>query len=171
MNIQIAMLVAGTLLSSSASAQSIVKHVLPPGKDGSPARILESAEVPATAATLYISGQVASPIDPATVPKSIADFGNTETQTRNILAKIDTILRKRGYQMSDVVKMTIFLKADPALGKMDFAGANAGFDAYFNTMANPTTVARSTVEISGFAGPYYLVEIEAVAAKARTGSP
>lgn len=150
-----------------APADPVVKHILPAGKDGKPARILESAEVPPGATVLYVSGQVASPIDPSKPAASIADLGDTETQGRNILGKIDGILRKRGYAMSDVIRVTIFLKADPKLGKMDFAGANAAFDAYFNTAANPGTAARSTVEVSGFAGPHYLVEIEVTAAKVK----
>ena len=159
-------LLSALVLSTGASAQSVSKHELPRGRDGSPARILVSAEVPAAARTLYLSGQVASPIDPAKPATSLANFGDTRTQTRNVLNKIKQILARRGYQMSDLVKVTIYLAKDPALGKMDFAGANAAFDEFFNTPDNPTTVARTTVEISAFAGPHYLVEIEAVAAKA-----
>lgn len=154
-------------LSSAASAQDVQKNTLPANRDGKPARILESVEVPAGATTLYLSGQIASPINPATPPTSLADMGNTEQQSRNIYEKIGKILKARGYEMRDVIKVTIFLAADPALGKMDFAGANAAFDAYFNVPNNPTTVARTTLEVSGFAGPYYLVEIEVVAAKVK----
>lgn len=152
---------------AAGSADQVRKYTLPPAADGKPARILESAEVPANASTLYLSGQVASPIDPTKRPTSIADLGNTETQARNIFAKIEKILHKRGYEMKDVVKVTLFLTPDPQLGGMDFAGANAAFDAYFNVPANPTTVARTTLEVSAFAGPHYLVEIDIIAAKAR----
>jgi len=60
----------------------------------------------------------------------------------------------------------VFVAGDPAKGgKMDFAGMNEGFKTFFGTTDNPTTVARSTVQVAALAGPAYLVEIEATAAK------
>ncbi len=56
--------------------------------------------------------------------------------------------------------------ADPKLGgKMDFAGFNAGYKEFFGTAENPNLVARSTVQVAGLAGPNFLIEIEAIAAK------
>jgi enamine deaminase RidA (YjgF/YER057c/UK114 family) len=49
---------------------------------------------------------------------------------------------------------------------MDFAGFNEGYKLFFGTKDNPNLVARSTVQVSALAGPYFLVEIEATAAKA-----
>ena len=69
--------------------------------------------------------------------------------------------------MSDVIKMTLFVAPDPKLGHMDFDGVNAGFDAFFNTPATPTTTARSAVQVAALAAPQYLIEIEAIAAKAK----
>lgn len=48
---------------------------------------------------------------------------------------------------------------------MDFAGMNDGFKQFFGTADNPATVARSTVQVAALAGPAFLVEIEATAAK------
>jgi 2-iminobutanoate/2-iminopropanoate deaminase len=68
--------------------------------------------------------------------------------------------------MSDVIKLTVFVAGDPKLGgKMDFAGMNDGFKQFFGTADNPGTVARSTVQVAALAGPAFLVEIEATAAK------
>lgn len=68
--------------------------------------------------------------------------------------------------MSDVVKLTVFVVGDPKLdGKMDFAGFNAGYREFFGTAANPNLVARSTVQVAALAGPNFLIEIEATAAK------
>ena len=67
--------------------------------------------------------------------------------------------------MADVIKMTLFITADPKTGKMDFAGVNEGFGQFYNTTENPTTVARSAIQVAGLAGPYFLIEIEAIAAK------
>jgi len=63
--------------------------------------------------------------------------------------------------------MTVFVTADPKRpdGKMDFAGMNEGYRQFFGTAENPNVVARSTVQVAGLAGPYYLVEIEVTAAK------
>ena len=61
---------------------------------------------------------------------------------------------------------TLFVAADPRTGAMDFAGVNEGFRTFFGTAENPETVARSTFQVAGLVGPHYLIEIEAVAAKA-----
>lgn len=168
------LLLTGGLLAAAlagpAAAAGITKFTLPPGKDGKPARILEAAEVPPGASTLYVSGQLASPIDPAkpagTAP-TIADFGDSRTQTLSVLAKIRRILESHGYAMADIVKMTLFVAPDPRLGKMDFDGVNAGFAEYFNTPANPTTTARSAFQVSALAAPQFLAEIEVIAAKVK----
>ena len=135
------------------------------------ALILEAARVNAGADVIYVSGQLPSPIDPAkpmSEVKSLADMGDTRTQTISTLAKIKDILATQGFTMADVVKLTLFVVADPATGKMDFAGVNEGFKAFFGTAENPNTVARSTFEVAGLVGPHYLIEIEAIAAKSPT---
>lgn len=134
------------------------------------ALILDGADVKAGTDLFYLSGQLASPIDPAKTfadVKSIDDLGDTKTQTASALKRIKEILAARGYAMSDVIKLTLFVVADPKLGKMDFAGVNEGFKQFFKTAENPITVARSTFQVSALAGPYFLIEIEAIAAKKR----
>lgn len=132
------------------------------------ALILDGADVKAGTDLFYLSGQLASPIDPAKSfadVKSVDDLGDTRTQTISALAKIKQILAGRGYAMSDLIKLTLFVAADPKLGHMDFAGANAGFKEFFKTAENPGTVARSTFQVAALAGPYFLIEIEAIAAR------
>ncbi|MFN3819904.1 RidA family protein [Blastomonas sp.] len=146
--------------ASSAQAQQIVRHTNPP-----PAIILSGVTIPPGAETLMLSGQLASPIDPA-VTDSIEAYGDTKTQTISTFRKIEAALAKQGYKMSDVVKLTVFVVGDPKLdGKMDFAGFNAGYREFFGTAANPNLVARSTVQVAALAGPNFLIEIEATAAK------
>lgn len=145
----------------AAPAAEIVRH-----KNPGAAIILQGVTVPAGAEMLYLSGQLAAPIDPAKTA-TIADFGNTKTQTISTFNKIKAALAAHGYTMADVIKLTVFVVADPALGKMDFAGFNEGYKQFFGTPENPNLVARSTVQVAGLAGPAYLIEIEAVAAKAR----
>jgi enamine deaminase RidA (YjgF/YER057c/UK114 family) len=50
-------------------------------------------------------------------------------------------------------------------GKMDFAGMNEGYKVFFGSADNPNVVARSTIQVAALAGPAFLVEIEATAAK------
>jgi enamine deaminase RidA (YjgF/YER057c/UK114 family) len=150
---------------ADARGQSIERHQASP-----PGLILQGVSVPAGATTLYLSGQVAAPIDPGlrtpAAERTVADFGDTRTQTVSVLRKIEGILAARGYTMRDVIKLTVFLVGDPARGgQMDFAGMNEGFRQFFGTAENPNTVARSTIQVAALAAPGYLVEIEATAAR------
>jgi 2-iminobutanoate/2-iminopropanoate deaminase len=154
-------LLAATLCPALASAAPIVRHTNPP-----PALILGGVTIPPGAELVLLSGQVASPINP-TKTATMDDFGDTRTQTISTFSKMKAALAKLGYSMSDVVKLTEFVAGDPKMGgKMDFAGFNAGYKEFFGTSENPNLVARSTVQVAGLASPNFLVEIEAVAAKA-----
>jgi 2-iminobutanoate/2-iminopropanoate deaminase len=110
---------------------------------------------------------VPQPIDPAK-RATLEDFGDTKTQTISVLNQIKTILERRGYKISDVVRMTVYLTADPKRkdGRMDFQGMNEAYRTFFGTAENPNVVARSTVQVSALANPFYLVEIEVTAARA-----
>lgn len=149
----------------AAPPAKIVRHTATP-----PGLILQGVTVTAGAKMLYLSGQLAAPIDPGKkilpAQMTIADFGDTRTQTISVLSKIKALLAAQGYAMSDVIKLTVFVAGDPALdGKMDFAGMNEGFKMFFSTSGNPNTVARSTVQVAALVAPAFLVEIEATAAK------
>ena len=151
--------------AAQTAKPAIVRHANTP-----PGMILQGVTVPAGATMLYLSGQLASPIDPSKkVPPAeltIEDFGDTKTQTVSTLNKIKTILAARGYAMSDIIKLTVFVAGDPKLaGKMDFAGMNEGYKMFFGSAENPNVVARSTIQVAALAGPAFLVEIEATAAK------
>ncbi len=152
-------------LTAPAAAQTVVKTPNTP-----PGLILQSVTVKPGATVLYLSGQLAAPIDPANktpmAQLTAADFGDTRTQTISVLNKIKAILASQGYAMSDLIKLTVFVGGDPKLGgRMDFAGMNDGFKQFFGTAENPGTVARSTVQVAALVNPAFLVEIEATAAK------
>ena len=161
---------AATLFAAPAMAQTkVVRHANAP-----PGLILQGVTVMPGATMLFLSGMLASPVDPAKakLPQAqmmqltMADYGDTKTQTISALAKIKASLAAHGFAMSDVIKLTVFVAGDPKLGgKMDFAGMNDGFKTAFGTVDNPVTVARSTVQVAALAGPSFLVEIEATAAK------
>ncbi len=161
MKIMLALAAVG--LAVSAQAAEINRITNPP-----PALILGGVIIPPGAEMFLLSGQLASPIDPTKPADSIEAFGDTKTQTVSTFKKIKAALEKQGYTMKDVVKLTVFVAGDPKLGgKMDFAGFNAGYKEFFGTPENPNLVARSTVQVAALAGPNFLIEIEAIAAKAK----
>ncbi len=154
-------LATATLSATSAVAAPIVRHTNPP-----PAIILGGVTVPPGAELVLLSGQLANPIVEGKAV-TMDDYGDTRTQTISTFNKIKAALAKLGYSMSDIVKLTVFVVGDPKLGgKMDFAGFNAGYKEFFGTVDNPNLVTRSTVQVAALAGPNYLIEIEAIAAKA-----
>jgi 2-iminobutanoate/2-iminopropanoate deaminase len=153
---------AAVAVASPASAQVTKIESSPKGM------ILAAAKVAPGTEMLFLSGQLASPIDPAKAGQpnlTIEDFGDTKTQTISVMNKIKALLEAQGYTMADVIKMTLFVAADPKLGKLDFMGANAGFKQFFGTPENPGTVARSTFQVAALVQPQFLIEIEATAAK------
>ncbi len=162
------LLLTATAFAATAASAQVTKYPFSP-----PGMILESAAVGPKAQLLFLSGQVASPLDPAKTSgpaamatMTAADFGDTRTQTISVLTKIKGILAAHGYTLADIVKLTVFVAGDPARGgKMDFVGMNDGFKTFFGTADNPGTVARSTVQVAALAGPAFLVEIEATAAR------
>ena len=98
----------------------------------------------------FVSGQL--PINPATgafVP------GGVEAQAEQSLKNLRAILESVGYDLSDVVKTTVFL-AD----MKDFAMVNAVYAKFFTTECP----ARSAVQVVALPKGA-LVEVEAIATK------
>ncbi|MBV8971133.1 MAG: RidA family protein [Sphingomonadaceae bacterium] len=163
-----ALAAAATVSAATPASAQVTKYPTSP-----PGLILQGAAVGAKSQLLFLSGQVAAPLDPSkvTTPQSMmaltpADYGDTKTQTISVLTRIKASLAEHGYTMADIVKLTVFVVGDAAHGgRMDFDGMNAGFKQFFGTADNPGTVARSTVQVSALAAPGFLVEIEAIAAK------
>jgi len=163
------MLLAAAAATAALGAPALAKpapidRIASPGPDGKPGLILKGVIVPGGYETFYLSGQLADPIDPAK-KETADDFGDTKTQTISTLKKIKALLESKGYAIGDVVKMQAFLAADPKLGKIDFAGFNAGFKEFFGSAANPNTVARSTFQVANLVAPMFLVELEVTAVK------
>jgi 2-iminobutanoate/2-iminopropanoate deaminase len=159
-NFKSALVTLFALSATTAHAAPIVRHTNPP-----PAIILGGVTIPPGAEIVMLSGQLANPIDPAKTD-SIEAYGDTKTQTISTFSKIKAALAKLGYSMSDIVKLTVFVAGDPKLGgKMDFIGFNAGYKEFFGTAENPNLAARSTIQVAALAGPNFLIEIEAIAAK------
>lgn len=102
---------------------------------------------------VFVSGQVG--VDPSSGTLAGPDI---EAQTRQTIENIAAILADAGLTLADVVKTTVFLT-----NIADSAGMNAAYRACF---PDPTPT-RSTVGIAALARPEFLVEIEAVAFRAR----
>ena len=155
-----AALFSGALLAalpSAAGAQSIERTG---GNANSP--IVGSIAVPAAANLLFLSGAVASPIDPAKPD----ELGDTKAQTLSILTKMKASLEAKGFSMGDIVKMTVFLVGTPETGgRMDSAGMNEVFRTFFGTAEQPNKPTRSTIQVAALGRPTMYVEIEAIAAK------
>jgi 2-iminobutanoate/2-iminopropanoate deaminase len=152
------------LLLAASPAHAEVNRI----KGNPNALILDGVRVGEGMEYFFLSGQLPSPVDPAKSPAevtSLEEMGDSKAQTISTLNKIKSLLEAQGYSMSDLVKLTLFVAADPRLGRMDFAGVNEGFRQFFGTTENPNTVARSTFQVAGLVGPHYLIEIEAVAVR------
>ena len=130
---------------------------------GSKFPIAEAVTVPEGNKIIYVSGIGADALkEPGADGKPT--YGDTETQTRNALGKIQATLGDLGLTMSDVVQVHVFLVADPATGKMDFSGMMKAWTEYFGTEKQPNLPARTAMQIAGLANPGWLVEIEVIAA-------
>ena len=127
--------------------------------------IASSVEVPAGSRLIYISGQVPEPVNAAAAEGTVGRFGDTETQTKSVIGKIEGALKAHDLTLSDVVMMRVFLVAPPGQQRMDFAGMMRGYRAFFGTAEQPNKPARSTMQVGGLVDPGWLVEIEVTAAK------
>lgn len=96
---------------------------------------------------VFVSGQ--SPTDPITGKMGL----DIETQTRQALMNIRAILEASGVSMSDIVKVSVFLK-----NGSDFQEMNEVYKTFFQN--NPPT--RTTVEAK-FVASGMLVAIDAMA--------
>jgi enamine deaminase RidA (YjgF/YER057c/UK114 family) len=148
---------------ATAHAQTVVKHIQ---SDKSPLATGVWA-----GDTYYLSGQLANPlhpIAPADMAKAtLADYGDTKTQAASVFAKIKASLQEQGLDMRDVVKLTVFLAADPATGKLDFAGMQSQYLKYFGTPDQPNKPARSAFQVAALAAPWAMLEIEAIAVRSK----
>ncbi len=108
------------------------------------------AEVPSNARWLYVAGQI--PIRPdGSIPSTI------EEQTEVVWTNIKAVLAGAGMGIRDIVKITSFLTRYENFAR--FAQVRAGF-------LDGHRPASTSVIISSLAKPEFLVEVEAVAAKA-----
>jgi enamine deaminase RidA (YjgF/YER057c/UK114 family) len=156
-----AFLVAMGTVAAAAHAQTKVTHIQ---KEGSPLATAVWA-----GDTLYVSGQLASPVTPADAVKGTpAVYGDTEAQANSEFLKIQDILKEQGLTMGDVVSMHVFMAGDPEKGgKLDFAGLQKSYLKYFGTTEQPNKPARAAMQVAALAAPWALVEIEVIAVRSK----
>jgi enamine deaminase RidA (YjgF/YER057c/UK114 family) len=143
--------------TTAAQAQDIIRHRTP----GSNFPIAAAVEIPAGKTTVYVSGMVPRVTNDQAPRNSIASFGDTKQQTVSVLQAIEAALGRINLAMKDVVKMQVFLVADPAKeNRMDFAGFMEGYTQFFGTPTQPNLPARSVMAVAGLVNPGWLVEIE-----------
>jgi len=158
MTIKNLLLLAVALIGSlSAAAQKIKDVPLPASQNPTGANLPFSAAVWA-GDTLYVSGW----LDP-----DIKSHPDTNSQTVNLLKDVQAFLQTQKLTLGDVVMMHVYLEADPAKdGKIDIAGARAGYFQFFGTKDQPNKPACTTVQAVLPAGARGgLIEIDFVAVR------
>jgi enamine deaminase RidA (YjgF/YER057c/UK114 family) len=149
----------------AAAAEDVVRTPLP---DGNTFPISAAVTVRGGVDTIYLSGALPSATN-KDAPKGTAPiYGDMEAQTVSVLKSIKATLAKLGLGMGDVVKMTVFMTADPGYdNKLNFPGLMAGYTQFFGTKEQPNKPARSAVQVAALVAPGALLEIEVIAAKRR----
>jgi enamine deaminase RidA (YjgF/YER057c/UK114 family) len=141
-----------TVAALAGGGQSPTRIPLP---DNSPFPISQGVWV---GNTLYLSGT----LDPDLKKQPGQD---TKAQTVGAIQAIQKALAAQKLTLADVVMMHVYLAADPASGKMDFAGFMGGYTQFFGTKDQPNKPARSAMQVAALAAPGALVEIEVIAVK------
>ena len=154
-----------TAVAALAQAEDVVRTPLP---DGNPFPISAAVTVRAGVDTVYVSGALPTAINKDAPKGTPPVYGDMEAQTVSVLTSIKGTLAKLGLGMGDVVKMTVFMAADPANdNKLNFPGLMAGYTQFFGTKEQPNKPARSAVQVAALVAPGALLEIEVIAAKRR----
>jgi enamine deaminase RidA (YjgF/YER057c/UK114 family) len=158
-------ILATAVTGVAAGAEDVVRTALP---DGNPFPISAAVSVRAGVDTVYVSGALPAAINKDAPKGTPPVYGDMETQTVSVLTSIKGTLAKLGLGMGDVVKMTVFMAADPDNdNKLNFPGLMAGYSQFFGTKEQPNKPARSAVQVAALVAPGALLEIEVIAAKRR----
>ena len=120
------------------------------------ARYVHGMEVSADAKLIFTSGQLGIAPD-GTIPPS------AEEQTELALKNVSAVLNAAGASLGDVVRLNAFVT-----GREHLQGYMRARDAAF---ADLPPKASTLMIVSGFARPEFVVEVEAIAAKAASPAP
>jgi enamine deaminase RidA (YjgF/YER057c/UK114 family) len=148
---------------SPVHAAGVVRTPLPNGNDFP---ISLAVTVPPGFDTVYVSGTLPQVVNKDAPKGSVAAYGDMEKQTTSILNQIKATLAQLGLGMGDVVKMTVFMAADPTYdNKLNFPGLMAAYTKFFGTADQPNKPARSAMQVAALVAPGALLEIEVIAVK------
>jgi len=146
-------------MASATCADEVIRFA----NEGSSLPISTAVEVDGL---LFHSGVIPSPTNRDAASGTFEYWGGTEVQAQSVLTKVESSLQNLGYEMGDVVKMTVFLVGDPETsGRLNFQGFMAAYNRFFGESSDGKLPARSLVEVAGLVAPGMLVEIEVIAAK------
>ena len=134
-----------------------------PSPSASP--VSRAVRITAPQEIVAFSAQFPAVVNEQADPQSVAAFGDTATQTRTTLERMAAVLAEVDMTLANLVSMRVYLVADPALGKMDFAGFNEACKAFFKTKDESQFPARTVLQAAGLVNPGWLIEIEVVAAR------
>jgi 2-iminobutanoate/2-iminopropanoate deaminase len=137
-------LVLATLLSTAASAAEYMEKT-----PFQLSRAFSPGVVTSGGITVWVAGQTA---DQDSQGKSIAD--NFEAQVKQVFAQIDTILKRAGGSLDNVVTMTVFIK-EPRYGDK-FIELRREF------FKNGNYPGSALITVTNFARPGIEIEIQAV---------
>jgi enamine deaminase RidA (YjgF/YER057c/UK114 family) len=158
--------IAITSVAASPAADTAEDVVRTPLPDGNPFPISAAVTVPAGFDTVYVSGALPAAINKDAPKGTPPEYGDMQTQTVSVLTSIKGTLARLGLGMGDVVKMTVFMAADPANdNKLNFPALMAGYSQFFGTAEQPNKPARSAVQVAALVAPGALLEIEVIAAR------
>ncbi len=147
----------------SAHAGDVTRYPLP---NNSTFPIALAVETTADTVLIHHSGTVPGPANPDAEKYSAEYWGDTKTQALSVFSRMESSFESMGVGFGDVIKMTVFLVGDPAVGgRMDFGGFMEAYTQYFGTEKQPNLPARSAVQIAGLARAGMLVEIEVILAR------
>ena len=152
-----------SMAAATAVAQDVVIH---PNAGTFP--IANAVEVGPGASIIFHSGVTPAAANPNAQRGTPEFYGDTKTQAISVFNRMQADLEKLGLGMGDVVKMTVFLVGDPAMGgQMDFDGFMEAYRMFWGTPEQPRLPARSTVQVAGLVGPLMFVEVEVITATTR----
>jgi enamine deaminase RidA (YjgF/YER057c/UK114 family) len=151
------------LTSTSVTAQDVIIH---PNAGTFP--IANAVEISPGATIIFHSGVTPGAANPDAARGTPEFYGDTKTQAMSVFNRMQADLERHGLGMGDVVKMTVFLVGDPAMGgQMDFDGFMEAYRMFWGTPEQPRLPARSTVQVAGLVGPLMFVEVEVITAITR----
>jgi len=127
--------------------------------------VATAVEVPGGSSLVYLSSTGAPIQDKTAPPRSIAAYGDTQTQTTGAIKQLEAMLQKLHLSLGDVVRLQIYVVASPTTQQHDFDSVMTAYSQFFGTAKQPNLPVQSILGVQQLANPGQLVEIEATAVR------